>query len=332
MSNDLWTALADGRVANPDAVMQIRRSIVVEGSAGGMRAIDVRVWGGVDLRILPDRGFDLGQAWFRGIPLAWMSAVGERSPLDNPSGTAWSSRFGGGLLTTCGLRNVGAPSEGHGLHGSYSHLAATDVDVRRFTAEEVAGVAAQATVQDVDSLGHHLRLRRTVRTSAGTGRIDVTDVTENLGRDVEAAPILYHLNFGYPLWSGDARLVIDGVSSTIPRDCDAEVLVDTWREPPPVEPAPERVVEHVLDPAVDEAMARLENPALGIALAVRWRTAELPRLHQWVHPAPGVYVLGVEPANCSVMGTAHDRSEGRLPTLEPGQARETKLSIHVEEI
>jgi hypothetical protein len=40
-------------------------------------------------------------------------------------------------------------------------------------------------------------------------------------------------------------------------------------------------------------------------------------------------VLGLEPANCSVLGRAHDRAAGRLPVLAPGEARTSTLEITV---
>lgn len=331
MADDIWAALEDGRLPNVDAIVQARSSVSADGRSHGTRAIDIRVWGGVDLRILPDRGFDLGQAWFRGIPLAWVSAVGETRPLADPRDMAWNDAFGGGLLATCGLRNVGMPSEGHGLHGTFSHLAAHEVDVRRFTGDGVAGVVAQATIDDVGALTHHLRVRRTIRTEAGRGRIDLTDVTANLGREPEPAPILYHLNFGYPLWSGEAQLALPP-HETIARDEVSAAGIAEWNRPPGVEAAPERVLEHVVEPRDGWAWARIANEPLGVVLTVRWRTAELPRLHQWVHPAPGISVLGIEPANCSTGGRAHDRAANRLPVLEPGEARETRLVIDVEEL
>jgi hypothetical protein len=54
-------------------------------------------------------------------------------------------------------------------------------------------------------------------------------------------------------------------------------------------------------------------------------TSSLPRLWQWVDP--GLYALGLEPANCSVLGRAFDRAEGRLPVLAPGEERTTSLEI-----
>lgn len=331
MGDDPGAPLADGRLANLDAIAQVRSSVIDGGPAHGTRAVDVRVWGGVDLRILPDRGFDLGQAWFGGTPLAWVSAVGETGPLPDPQGMAWNGGFGGGLLATCGLRNVGMPSEGYGLHGTFSHLAARDVSVHRFTGDGIAGVVAQATVDDVGALTHHLRVKRTIRTEMGRGRIDLTDVTANLGREPEPAPILYHFNFGYPLWSGDARLALP-VLDTLPRDEASAAALETWDRPSPVVVQPERVLEHVVEPEDGWGWARIANATLGVALTVRWRAAELPRLHQWMHPAPGIAVLGIEPANCSTGGRARDRAEGRLPVLEPGETRETRLVVEVVEL
>lgn len=48
-----------------------------------------------------------------------------------------------------------------------------------------------------------------------------------------------------------------------------------------------------------------------------------------MHLASGIYVLGLEPANCSVMGRSADRAAGTLPMLAPGQPRTTRLRISV---
>ena len=64
------------KLANADQVATAVISTVADGAAAGSRAVDVRVWDGIDLRLLPDRGLDVGAAWFRGIPLAWISPAG----------------------------------------------------------------------------------------------------------------------------------------------------------------------------------------------------------------------------------------------------------------
>ncbi len=56
--------------------------------------------------------------------------------------------------------------------------------------------------------------------------------------------------------------------------------------------------------------------------------SSLHRLWQWIEPSYGV--LGIEPANCSVLGRAFDRAEGRLPVLAPGETRTSTLEITTE--
>ena len=314
-------ALAAGVLPNLDAVAHVRQSETSHG-----RAIDIRVMDGIDLRLLPDRGLDIGAAWFAGKPLAWVSQVGETGPLLALDDMAWSTAFGGGLLTTCGLRNVGMPSEGHGLHGTFSHLPATDVAV--VTSGEVVTVTGAILDEEAPS---PLRVERTITTSLGHGRVDVTDVTTNVGDFTVDTPLLYHLNFGYPLWHGAAVLDI-AATETIPRERDSERSIDSWQRPPPIEAGPERVLEHIVSPVDGWGRVRLHNADVGLALTAQWCIGELPRLHQWIDPNPGMAVLGIEPANCSTGGRKHDRAEGRLPAMEPGEIRRTGLMIEVEQL
>jgi uncharacterized protein DUF4432 len=98
-----------------------------------------------------------------------------------------------------------------------------------------------------------------------------------------------------------------------PRDEDARA--GDWRTSGP--PGPERVYEHV---GASRAEVRHESVRAVV-------TSTLPRLWQWVHPGYGV--LGIEPANCSVMGRGHDRAQGRLPVLQPDEQRVSELRIAV---
>lgn len=302
-----------GRLANPDQVATAVTSVVSEGPAAGARAIDVRVWGGIDVRLLPDRGLDVGGAWFRGTPLAWISQAGEQVPPDPASlvdDTAWGSAWGGGLVTTCGLSNVGRASEGHGLHGTYTARQATDIHVERGTSD----VTVTGTVEDPP-----FTLHRRILTTCGPGALRVDDRVTNGSAWTAAAPLLYHVNIGAPLWDGDAFLETDA-REVVPRDDDAALELETWDVPPiPSAGAPERVFEHV-----GASWARLTSPRLGIELTVR---SSLPRLWQWVDPATGTNALAIEPANCSVLGRAHDIGAGQMPFLDPGEHRSTWLAI-----
>lgn len=327
MTMELHQARADGLLGNDDAVLRAVGSTVAESST---RAIDIRAWQGIDLRILPDRGFDLGQAWFAGTPLAWVSAVGEIGPLQNPSGFEWSNAFGGGLMVTCGLRNVGMPSEGHGLHGSFSHLPASDIELARVVTEDDAFLTAHARITD-EKETPVLAVDRRIKVHALQGLVEVTDRTTNLGSVPVEAPLLYHFNFGYPLWDQGARLDIDVVSTT-PRDMESEQSLGSWQLPSKVEETAERVLEHDVVAIDGWGSARLTNEALGVEVKLAWRVSELPRLHQWIDPSPGMCVLGIEPANCSTSGRAHDRALGQLPTLAPGEVRESALVIEANSL
>jgi hypothetical protein len=294
----------------PRAAVSAVASVVADGPAAGCRALDLRVWDGIDVRLLPDRGLDAGAAWFGGVPLAWESAVGESSGRGD-----WLRDFGGGLVTTCGLRNVGLPAEGHGQHGDFTFQRAQVLAVER----SQDGIVVRGRITEASALGHHLEIDRTWRTRRGAGVLTLEDVTRNRGREPEPAPLLYHVNIGAPLWAAGSELRL-AARETLPRDADA-VPYPPFPCPGVVEGARERVYEHV----VDEPRAVVAGA--GLELELRWEG--LPRLWQWVHPAPGIEVLGLEPANCSVLGRVHDRAEGRLPVLEPGEERVTRLEIRV---
>ncbi len=310
-------------LANPDHIASAVASVSGADRGRPQRAIDVRVLGGIDLRLLPDRGLDISGGWSAGVPLHWTSRVGEVGPLDDLGGTRWLAAFGGGLLTTCGLRNVGAPAEGHGLHGTFAHLRARDVATTRPTPQRPE-LSVTGVLTDADALGTHLRCERQVSTALGTPRVTVTDTVTNLGASPEAAPMLYHVNIGAPLWSPGATIEINS-NEVLPRDADAAAALATLSQAPqPRSAAPEQVFEHV-----GATIARIDNADLGLAMTITWNRESMPRLHQWVHPAIGVYALGVEPANCSVLGRAHDRAEDRLPVLQPGESRTTSLTITI---
>jgi Domain of unknown function (DUF4432) len=317
--------LSRAEIGNLDQLASVVESVVADGPAAGCRAIDLRVWDGIDLRLLPDRGLDAGAAWYAGVPLAWISPTGETAPIAVPRDQDWSRGFNGGLMTTCGLRNVGVPSEGQGQHGEYHEQRATVESIER---TDGGVVTVRGRISEVDSLRFHLEVQRSWRTRVGEGRVELVDVVRNRGRETEAVPMLYHVNLCAPLWSEGAELHLDAIA-THPRDEAAAPYADSWHRAPGVVPgAEERVFEHEVAAGPEGwAEARVRNERLGLEVTVRWDVATMPRFWQWVQPAPGLAVLGLEPANCSVLGRAHDRAEGRLPELAPGEERISRLEI-----
>ena len=324
--------VAAGLVAHADQLASARSSTTGLDRGQPQRALDLQVAGGISARLLPDRGLDAASAWYGGVPLGWLSRRAEVRAAAPGTGS-WIGQFGGGLVTTCGLQNVGSASEGHGQHGDFSATPATDVHVQRTTVEGgELELAVTGVVEEGDALDVHLRCGRRWATRTGSGLLALSDTVTNLGSRTLPAPMLYHVNLGAPLWSPGARVEVPSGTRTVPRDADAEAFLDVWAEAPdPTPDGAERVFEHVL-PAGDDGRApqvRVSHPQLGLVLTVSWDPGPMPRLHQWVHPRSGVYVLGVEPANCSVLGRAADRAAGRLPVLEPGESRTTSLRVAV---
>ena len=118
------------RVGRLGQVAGIEPFVFDEGAARGVQALRFRTGGDLSLDVLCDRGMDLGAAEYRGAPLAWLSPTGVVAPhFRELRGEGWLRSFGGGLLVTCGLQNVGEPSEMDGeelgLHGRISNTPAS---------------------------------------------------------------------------------------------------------------------------------------------------------------------------------------------------------------
>ncbi len=223
--------LAVGMVGNADQLACARESVTGLDRGQPQRAIDLQVTGGLSLRLLPDRGLDVGAAWFDGIPLAWISRVGEVSPA--PGGRApWIDRFGGGLVTTCGLQNVGVASEGHGQHGAFSTTPASDLRTDRAAVDGELELVVTGVVREGDALDSFLECRRRVTTRTGRAAMTLTDTVVNLGTRSVPSPMLYHLNIGAPLWSPGARVVVPRGARTVPRDAGAKAFEDSWDTAP----------------------------------------------------------------------------------------------------
>ena len=98
----------------------------------------IKLAGAIDVVVRPHRGLDLGAASFAGQPFAWLTPLGEDAP--TVAGDWWAS-WGGGLMTTAGLDNVGEPADGLPLHGTYNYLPAQSVEV---DGNRISGTVADA--------------------------------------------------------------------------------------------------------------------------------------------------------------------------------------------
>lgn len=321
----------------------LRRYRLQGGPEDGVEQIEVRC-GVLRYLVSPMRALDIGLAEVGGVPISWLSPTGESHPAYfDDAGAGWLRTAAGGLLMTCGLTQVGAPSTGGdeplGLHGRAHHTPARDVVAEGRWVGDDYEMRVAGRIEEARLFAPTLRLTREIRSRLGEGWIEIEDEVENAGFAPSPHMILYHFNFGFPLL--DERTEITFPYARVePREPETPLEGhDRWQAPDAG--YVERVYYHVL-PEVelgseDRATVVIRNPVFPLPggprpLVVRlgWSVATLPRLVQWKMAGAGMHVLGIEPANCHVGGRADERARGTLVTLEPGERRRYSLRLEIE--
>ncbi len=327
--------MLDSTWLNPEALAQhstdLRQFIDFRASTlpNGMRIVEAYNSSGLHFTLLPDRGLDVWTAHYHGVPLTWIS---QGSPHVPDFGLSWLAQFNGGLLTTCGLTHIGPPEtdpltgETRGQHGQYSRLRAEGARVEWLAAENT--LVLTGTVAEAALFGTQLRLERRVLLTLGEPGFTVEDRVTNLG-DVDAPLMfLYHVNLGYPLIAQGTRLATADVG-VYPRDEAARAGFDRWPEYAAAQPNyAEQVFFHHLkcdEQGATEAVIYREE----FGLSLRWSSRELPYLNQWKNTRQGIYVCGVEPANCVPEGQNNARAKDRLVLLPPGESQRFSLNLSV---
>lgn len=331
-------------VSDPGPVLGDRSQLISsrsvrlgDGPEDGVRAIDVRASGGLAALVLADRCLDLGPVWAAGWQVSWQSTTGIVHPHAFDEGN-WLRSFPGGLLTTCGLQNVGPAvldgSIAYGQHGRASNLPARDVRHGTVVIDGIPTVEVSGEVRETDVYGADLVLHRRLRFPLGARAVEIDDEIENRGYEPAPFQLLYHVNLGWPVVAPGSRLVAPA-AEILGRDDEANALAARHAEfTPPALGFPPLVYEHrLLDPAPERVVVGVANPGFdptgGIAATVSYDARQLPRLWRWRMLAPGMYLTGIEPATCSVFGRDVDRAAGELPVLEPGERRATSIRIEV---
>lgn len=321
-------------VGNMDQIAGIRLVQLDEGNERPARAALFHTGTGLDFTVMLDRGMDISSASYQGMALGWRSTTGDVAPQHHePEGIRWLRSYFGGLLTTCGLVNVGAPApdsalSGRGLHGRIGHASARNVQVVQEWRGGEYVLSLTGTLRETAVFGENLTLTRTIHTRLGETRFWIRDTIVNEGFQDTPYMILYHCNIGWPAVDAGSELIAP-TRQIAPRDAAAGDGKARWnRMDPPTHGYAEKVYYHDMRPARNgQVTAAVLNDGFrrggGFGVYIRYNARQLPRFVQWKMMGEQDYVLGLEPCNCGVEGRAVDEELGLLHTLAPGQS-ETK--------
>ena len=323
------------RVGNMGQIAGAQRMICAEGKGKGTSLIRVRNGGGLDFSVIPDRGMDILDVNYQGIPLAWISKNGLVRPgFFDDKDAGWLRSFGGGMLVTCGLRNVGiavdTEDEHFGVHGRYTSLPATNVSISEDWEDEEYVVVVSGRINEANTFGENLVVHRKITVKSTCNEILLEDRIINEGFRPEPVLLLYHLNWGSPLLEADSILLLDPEATRV-RDNNAPE--DSWNEfSEPVNGFKEVVYYHQLKKNADKMFGyELRNEKLGIGINVSWEPDALPYLTQWKMMGEGEYVLGLEPGNCHPGGRVSELEEGRGDILQPLEEKVVSLRIKFQD-
>lgn len=352
MTDKTWTLLDVDRDVSLDHFELTAAD--VPGAPHGFRVASRRLQGGlrdgvqvVDIdngtcrvSVVPTRGMSIHRASLGDVQLGWRSPV--RGPVHPkfvglwaPHGIGWLDGFDE-LLVRCGLESNGPPvfdEQGrlrHPLHGRIANQPAHRLEL---SIDSAAGEITLRGEVDESRLFHNkLRLTTTLRMRFGEPGFRIADEIANFSTQPGELQLLYHINFGMPLVTPGAKVVVP-VKTLVPQTPHAAAGLSWWdeyREPQP------GFAEHVfhMEPAAaaDGATQVLLRCAAGQhGVGIRFNSRQLPLFTLWksLQPEADGYVTGLEPSLNYPNPRAFEKEQGRVAVLAPGERRTFELGLEV---
>lgn len=277
--------------------------------------------------ILLDRGMDIGRCFFNSENIVYISNNGYVSTtnyVETPN--SFMNYFIGGLLTTCGLRNVG-PScavndHFYGQHGRISNTRTKDYSVDGVWINKKYHLSITGNIYETDTLF----LTRTITTVYGSNKINIKDIITNKSLIKEKIMFMYHFNFSRPLISIDTQLKIPSLK-VIARDDDATKGVHEYNKfQPAATEYPEQVFFHEGFES-DYTNISINNQRENISVHITYNQSQLPKLTQWKVMSTSNYVLGIEPGLSRPIGRDVALHTNEITMLHPNEKIYSEVEI-----
>ena len=284
-----------------------------DGKAKGVRGIEINT-GNLRFTVLPDRCMDIADAQFKGQSISWVSKTGITAPsLYEKDDKNWLRGFYGGLITTCGLKNVGGPVGEHGLHGRIANTPATKVSVFADWVGDEYVMKVSGEMRESVVFGYNLVFKRTITAKLFSDEFTVEDTIVNEGFNDEEVALCYHCNFGYPLVDDGAKMI------NVPENV-ADITA-------PIHNKEEECIG--VENEGDVATAGIENGKIGAYITYKRDT--LPDFLIWKMLGESEYVVGLEPRTTN-FGGENIAKNNAFKTVKPFEEYKTYLKFTVKDL
>lgn len=295
-----------------------------QGASKGVRTVTVKTAEGLEYVILPDCGMNIDSCSYKGVPVCWKTGAGVANPgLYDPQLNGWLRSFNGGLLVTCGLSQIGRAcvDEGvaYGLHGRISNTPAEVDTVRGEWIDNRYCMTFIGTVRESMALGQRFVLRRKIISWLDASQIEVEDTITN--ESWYDFPLLtsYHINFGYPFVTEDAK--VQFIRHTAPEYYNEASYERGFSEingcDQPTRGFSEQIYLQKLEAENGFRAFTVSNQIEDANLSVKVSYSDnLNYLIHWRQFGEGDYVLGFEPANTTLRGRATEKANDNVVVLK----------------
>ena len=330
-------SLGPDQVGGPARNYSVTKKTLRGGLRDGVDVIEVHN-GRLRFVVIPTRGMGIWRASCDDVSLGWLSPVRgpihpAMVPLWETTGIGWLSGFDE-LLARCGLESNGAPeflpngALRYPLHGKVANIPAHKVEVA--IDGDSGEIAVKGVVDEARLFGNKLRMTTTIRTQLGSCELSITDEIQNISAEPGELELLYHVNFGMPLLTPGARLVLP-VKKVAPRDAVAASNIPEWNVYGPESPGLTEVC-HFFDLLADSAgqtRALLQSASGQQGVSVKANRNQLPCFTVWKNrqAVNDGYVTGLEPGTNYPNPKSFEKEKGRVIVLAPGEMRRFDVSI-----
>jgi hypothetical protein len=273
---------------------------------------------------------------YKGVPICWKTGAGAANPgLYDPQLNGWLRSFNGGLLVTCGLSQIGnaCVDDGvsYGLHGRISNSPAEVVTVRGEWVDNRYCLIFIGTVRESMALGQRFVLQRKIISWLDDSQIEVEDTITNESWYDFPLLVSYHMNFGYPFITEDAKVqFINHTASEYYNEASYERGFEGINGcDKPTHEFSEQIYLQKLEAENGFRTFIVSNQIEESDLSVKVSYSEnLNYLIHWRQFGEGDYVLGFEPANTTIRGRANEKINDNVVMLKAQESVRYNLKFN----